>query len=276
VDEVVRQLYALPPDQFIAARDEAAHATKDPKRAAEIVRFRKPTVAAWLVNLLAIERPELLADLAALSQQLRAAQRQLQGAELRKLSPQRRAAVAALVAEARKLAIAAKPALARGSLPLGEVESTLQAALADAEAADLVRSGRLVRSIEYAGFGEVPRPQLRLITGGSGGDSTVEAAPVDARRAKRELAEARKAESKAQAELERAEQAERGGAGELVEIEAALRKLQERRTAAEDELGRLKLARKTAERALTAARRRVGDAEAAVESSPATGRRETG
>lgn len=274
MDEVVRQLYVLPPEEFIAARDEAAHAAKDPKRAAEIVRLRKPTVAAWLVNLLAIKRPKVLADLAALSNSLRLAQRQLQGDELRRLSARRRAAVGSLVAEARRLAIEAKPALARGgNLPLAEVESTLQAALAEPDAAELVRSGRLLKAIEYAGFGEVPRPQLRLITGGS----TVEdAPPVDLRRAKRELAAARTAESSAQTELERAEVAERDGARELAEVEAALADLQRRRAAAEEQLGRLKLARKTAERGLVAARRRVGEAEATLESSASKGRRRTG
>jgi hypothetical protein len=270
VDDIVRQLYALPPEQFIAARDEAAHAARDPKRAAQIVRLRKPTVAAWLVNLLAIERPELLADLAALSHELRTAQRQLQGAELRKLSTQRRATVSALVAEARALAVAAKPALARGNLPLAEVETTLQAALAEPEAAELVRSGQLVRSIEYAGFGEVPRPQLRVIAGGS---TVEESAPVDARAAKRELTAAQGAETAARTELERAEAAERDGARDLAEIEAALADLQQRRTSAEEELGRRKLARKTAERTVAAARRRVGDAEAALD---ATGHSSTG
>ena len=46
------------------------------------------------------------------------------------------------------------------------MEATLNAALADAEVAEQVRSGRLLRAASYAGFGEVPRPQLRLVTGG--------------------------------------------------------------------------------------------------------------
>jgi hypothetical protein len=276
VDEVERRLYSLPPEEFVAARDEAAHATKDQRRAAEIVKMRRPTVAAWMVNLLAIKRPELLADLAELAGALRTAQRELQGSELRALSQQRRAAVSALVAEARRLAIEAKPALGRGgNLPLADVEHTLQAALAEPEAADLVRSGRLLKAIEYAGFGEVPRPQLRVITGGT--DSTVEApARPDRRRAERELAAARTAESEAQAELERATAAERDGARELAELDAELAAIQQRRAEAEEEFGRRKLARKGAERQVAAARRRVGEAEAALEDRPAKGRSRTG
>lgn len=270
MDEIVRTLYALPPEEFIAARDEAAHTARDRDRAAQIVKLRKPTVAAWLVNLLAIKRPALLADLAALSESLRSAQRELRGADMRELSVQRRAAVAALVDEARALAVGAKPALARGShLPLAEVETTLQAALADPEAATLVRSGQLVRSIEYAGFGEVPRPQLRLITGGS----TVDEGPSTVDR-EVELTAARTAESEARTALERATKAEQDGARVLAEVEAELAELQQRRAAADDELGRRKLARKTAERAVATARRRVGDAEGALDA--AKGRSGTG
>ena len=94
---------------------------------------------------------------------MRAAQRDLKGAQLRELSAQRRAAVDGLVKEAVKLAGKADPRN-RSKLPLGEVETTLTAAMSDAEVAEQVRSGRLVRAATYAGFGEVPRPQLRLVT----------------------------------------------------------------------------------------------------------------
>lgn len=268
MDEIIRRLYALPPDEFVAARDEAAHAAKDGKRAAWIVKLRKPTQAAWLVNLLAIKRPELLADLAELSTALRAAQRELRGAQLRDLSAQRRATVAALVDEARRLAVEVRPALGRAPLPLADVEQTLQAALADSDAAELVRSGQLVRSIEYAGFGEVPRPQLRVIAGGSAAAQQAEPdkrAAADRRAAQRELTAARTAEAEARDELERAQSVERDGARQLAELDAALAELQQRRAGADEELGRRKLARKSAERALAAARRRLGDAEAAVD-----------
>jgi hypothetical protein len=277
VDELVRRLYVLPPDEFIAARTEAVRAAADRARAEEIGRLRRPTVAAWLVNLLAIQRPQLLAELDELATALRSAQRELRGDELRALSGQRRAVISALVEEARRLAVATKPALGRSTnLPLGEVEATLQAALADAEAARLVRSGRLVRTIEYAGFGEVPRPQLRLVTGGNGADEPAEASADDRRRqGQRQLVEARTAEVDARTALDRANEAERDGAREVAELEAALAEIQQRRVAAEEELSRRKLARKAAERALAAARRRVGDAEAALEHHSGT-RRGTG
>ena len=44
------------------------------------------------------------------------------------------------------------------------MEATLTAALAEPEIAEQVRTGRLIRAATYAGFGEVPRPRLRLVT----------------------------------------------------------------------------------------------------------------
>ena len=136
----------------------ARRATPGSPRA--IGKLRKPTVAAWLVNLLAHERPDLVEELLELAAELRDAQRELRGAELRELSTRRRSTVAALAKEAARLA-----GPDRGNLPLQEVEGTLAAALADATVAAAVQEGALTKSLEYTGFGETPRPQLRLRPG---------------------------------------------------------------------------------------------------------------
>lgn len=289
--ELVQRLYAAPPDRFVAARDAAvaeARRSGDPKAAREIGRLRRPTVAAWLVNLLAIRRPELVADLAQLAESLRTAQRELRGARLRELSGQRRAVVGALVAEVRELAAAEAGAPPAGKLPLGEVEATLNAALSDIEVAEQVRAGRLLRSVHYAGFGEVPRPQLRLVTGGgvepSGPDRAAER--TESRRARderaaeraaraerakrrrvleRELVKAHDEQGRAERELTEATRSERDGATTLDRIETELAELERRRAVAEQELSRAKLARRGAERAVTAARRRAGEVEGALE-----------
>jgi hypothetical protein len=292
--DLVERLYAAPPEGFVAARAEAVAAVRaagDEAGARQIAKLRKPTVAAWLVNLLAIRRPELVADLAELAAALRTAQRELRGPQLRELSAQRRGTVSALVAEARALATAADPRLAAGKLPLAEVEATLQAALAEVEVAEQVRSGRLVRAASYAGFGEVPRPQLRLVTeepaesplpaatertgtaAARTGTATAEqrAAAAAAERARqqralaRELAAARTQQRRAEAELARATAAERDGAAALAEAEAAVAEMERRRAGAEQEVGRRKLARKAAERTAAAARRRTGEVQAAAE-----------
>ncbi|MEU1360607.1 hypothetical protein ABZ356_12290 [Micromonospora zamorensis] len=318
--ELVQQLYRTPPDRFVAARDAAvadARRAGDPTTARQLARLRRPTVAAWLVNLLAIRRPELVADLVELADELRTAQRELRGPRLRELSAQRRAVVGALVAEVRKLAAAEPDAPPAGRLPLAEVEATLNAAFSDAEVADQVRAGRLLRAASYAGFGEVPRPQLRLVTGDDeepeeerparrpgaqrgrpepatradraapGTDRAasrtdraaeraeqVERAAQRAARAERarqrraldrELALAQADQKRVEAELTEATEQERDGVAVLDGIEAELAELERRRAVAEQDLSRAKLARRAAERAVTVARRRAGEVEAAIE-----------
>ncbi|TDC41760.1 hypothetical protein [Micromonospora sp. KC213] len=289
--EVVQRLYRTPPDKFVAARDAAvaeARRAGDPAGARRIARLKRPTVAAWLVNLLALERPELVADLTQLAEALRTAQRDLKGPKLRELSAQRRAVVAALVTEVRRIAARTPGAPAAARLPLAEVESTLHAALADAEVAEQVRSGQLLRAAHYAGFGEVPRPQLRLVPTGeeAAGVPEKETDTGDARRARdqraaaraeraerarrrraldRELASAHTEQQRAERELDGAAAAERDNAAALDRIEAELAELERRRAVAEQELSRSKLARRGAERTLTAARRRTGEVQAAIE-----------
>jgi hypothetical protein len=307
-DLVIRRMYEAPPDGFVAAR---AAAIADAKKAGDkdavkrLTALRKPTVAAWLVNLLALRRPELIDQLVELATALRTAQRTLQGNQLRELSDQRRQIVSALVSEARKLALAEDRSLA-AKLPLGEVEATLTAALAEPEVAAQVRTGRLIRAATYAGFGEVPRPRLRLVTddeatdtgdtgteeedqpeeAAEGADGTEPAPPSARERAaserrrreyaerrrdlKRELSAAQAAESRADDQLSRAETAERDAGHAVEDLDAQLAELERRRTDAQAELARRKQARRAAERDAAAARRRVGDAEAALEDLEAT------
>ncbi|WP_328651004.1 hypothetical protein OG598_22895 [Micromonospora sp. NBC_00330] len=304
--ELVQQLYRTPPDRFVAARDAAvaeARRAGDPATARQLARLRRPTVAAWLVNLLAIRRPELVADLVQLADALRVAQRELRGPRLRELSAQRRAVVGALVAEVRKLAAAEPDAPPASRLPLAEVEATLNAAFSDVEVAEQVRAGRLLRATSYAGFGEVPRPQLRLVTdddeereeerparrpGPQRGrpeaaprtDRAAERAEQAERAAQRaaraerarqrraldrELGKAQADQERAETELTEATGQERDGAAVLDRLEAELAELERRRAVAEQDLSRAKLARRAAERAVTVARRRAGEVEAAVE-----------
>jgi hypothetical protein len=162
-DELIQRLYEAPPDGFVATRAAAiddAKRTGDRDTAKRLAALRKPTVAAWVVNLLALRRPDLIEELVELSTALREAQRGLHGEQLRELTAQRRQVVSALVHAAGKLAAAEVPS---SKLPLAEVEATLTAALAEPAIAAQVRTGRLIRAATYAGFGEVPRPRLRLV-----------------------------------------------------------------------------------------------------------------
>ena len=148
------ELYALSPGDFTAARDERAaeaRAAGDRDLAQAIGGLRRPVVSAWLVNQLAREARDQVAELVALGESLRQAQQDLAGERVRELSAQRRTLVAGLVAEAKRIA-------ARDGRPAGlqverEVDATLQAALADSGAAAAVQAGCLASPLSYAGLG---------------------------------------------------------------------------------------------------------------------------
>ncbi|GIF24440.1 putative RNase H-like nuclease (RuvC/YqgF family) [Actinoplanes tereljensis] len=282
-DELIQRLYSEPPDGFVAARTAAINEAKqagDREAAKRLAALKKPTVAAWVVNLLALRRPELIEELVELSSALREAQRGLQGDQLRELTAQRRQVVSALVAAARRLAVEASGSGAK--LPLGEVEATLTAALAEPEVAAQVRTGRLIRAASYAGFGEVPRPRLRLVTDEDEDAEVVEFPQPSSRERtaaekrrreveqrerelRRELSAAQAAERRADEQLEKAEAAERDAEHLVEDLDAELAELERRRTEAQADVARRKQARRTAERETAAARRQVGDVQAALE-----------
>jgi hypothetical protein len=153
--QVADELYALTPTEFRAARDERAaqaRASGDADLAGAIGKLRRPTVSAWLVNLLVREAAAQVGELLELGGSLREAQQALAGDRLRELSAQRRQLVTAITQDAKRLAArAGQPVSAQTER---EVRDTLEAALADPDVADAVRSGRLTSALSYAGLGE--------------------------------------------------------------------------------------------------------------------------
>lgn len=175
-DAAADELYGLVPEKFTAARAElAAQARReqDPDARQAIEAMRKPTVAAWAVNLLVRERPDQLNQLLELAGQLRSAQRGLRGDDLRELSARRNAAVAELARDAPRLARDAGRAI--NDSAVRDVQATLEAAVADENAERALRTGRLTTALSYSGFGEVDisdavaaldaRPRLQVVRG---------------------------------------------------------------------------------------------------------------
>ncbi|MFC7616800.1 hypothetical protein ACFQV2_28465 [Actinokineospora soli] len=86
------ELYALPREEFTAARKALAKSAReagDPQAAAMIDKLAKPTTAAWLVNRMAREDPDAVADLTDLGDALRAAHQSADGPALRDLTRKR-------------------------------------------------------------------------------------------------------------------------------------------------------------------------------------------
>ncbi|MGW5696206.1 hypothetical protein ACWEWX_36430, partial [Streptomyces asiaticus] len=135
LDAVADELYALPPADFTAARDERAKDARtagDRKLAERIRRLRRPTKAAWASNLLVRRQPDEAEQVLRLGEALRQAHQDLDGGQLRKLSTQQRQVIAALARQARELTAQAGQPIGEGAQR--EVQETLRAVLADPEA----------------------------------------------------------------------------------------------------------------------------------------------
>jgi hypothetical protein len=216
VRDIGDELYALPPGAFTAARDRhvaQARERGDRAGAAELAGLKRPTQAAWLVDLLALRRPDVVDELIGLGEEIRAAQGSVPSAQLRDLSARRRRELDSALGLCSTLATdAGDPEPTRQQL--GEAEATLAAAMADDEAAALVRSGRVVKPLVYTGFGDgfgataqaragATPPATRPPSAREGRTATGRAPADDAGR-DRELAERKAAAQANLAEAERA------------------------------------------------------------------------
>lgn len=149
------ELYALPFDEFVAARTAAAKtaAGSGKELPAAVKALPKPSVAAWTVNMMAIHEPGLLAQLGGLGERMRAAQASLDAAALRELARERRTLLGAAVETARS--VAERHGRSISGTIAADVERTLQAMTADEGATAAVQSGMLVQSLSADGVDSV-------------------------------------------------------------------------------------------------------------------------
>ena len=232
VDSIAADLYSGPPAEFVSARDAQAKETADPALSAQIKALRKPSVAAWVVNVFARERADQLAEALQLAAELREAQDDLDAATLSKLGRERRALTRRLAQGAAELATARGERVTPATLDA--VQQTLSAAFFDPDAAAAVASGRLIRDLEPSGTVDLGA----VVAGGAPAAPTPRSAPADevgARRRRREaertLREAEKTRDQAERAHVKAEKAHADAghrAAELTtriaELEAALAK----------------------------------------------------
>jgi hypothetical protein len=232
-DADVDQLYGLPLDEFVAARNALAKSRKEPA----LRKLRKPSVAAWHVDQLARSHAPLVQALVDAGAGVRQAQqRALAGArgggdELRSASAAHRSAVDALVDA---LPSDASPSTAE------RVRSTLMSASLDESAVDDLVAGRLVDEVEASGFGDLAGLDVfagALADEGDGdGDEEPEPEPdphaEERARLQSELAVAKAAlddakdrEAKARAALDRAYDAARDAERAVADLESHLREV---------------------------------------------------
>ncbi|WP_445257506.1 hypothetical protein [Nocardioides aurantiacus] len=153
---VADALYAGSVEEFVPRRDAAVKAAKqdgDPALATAVGKLRKPSVAAWAVNLLVRVEAEQIAQVLAVAASLRSAAEALDGDELRALTRQRRQLTAALATTARSRARDEGTRLSESVVE--QVEGVLTAAMLDPVAAEVVLTGRLVRSFTSTGVSDL-------------------------------------------------------------------------------------------------------------------------
>ncbi|MFG1913038.1 hypothetical protein [Kribbella sp. NPDC048928] len=150
------QLYGLPPEQFTAARNQYVQQAKDagdPRAGAALKTLRKPTLAAWLANTLVRADPAGVDELTELGEQLREAHRTGNGRRLRELTLTRHGLVRRLVLAARTQARNQNHTVSQETEQ--RLTETLDAAVIDLSAAQLLRTGQLTSALRHVGFGVV-------------------------------------------------------------------------------------------------------------------------
>lgn len=148
------ELYGLPLEEFVAARDQAARAARkagDNETAAAIAALRKPTAAAWAVNQLARTSRRDVDVLLDSGKRLLDAQRaSLEGGGRDQLG----AARTSLEAAVERLGGSARELL--GETPsdttLGRVAETLRAAALSPDGRLLLASGTLTKELRETGW----------------------------------------------------------------------------------------------------------------------------
>jgi hypothetical protein len=244
---IAAQLYRMPPGEFTTQRTARARAAKDDgnrELAQAITKLKKPSVAAWVIDAVARERPGDLDELADVADDLGSLQRgeRVPGGPAA-LDERRRSTIARVLGHAFELAKAQEVSVS--SAAMDEVEATLRAVLADASAAAAARTGLLVRSLHSTGWDPVDLS----------GALAVENAHDASAPGKRTSATKRTRASKRSASAEH---------------EAEERGRRERRDAAERELHRARERQREAEAELRAAASALREAAHASDEAAAT------
>lgn len=237
LEEVADELYAVPPEEFIAlrtARQDEAKADGDRPLAKAIGSLPKPSTAAWVCNLLVRAHREEIEGLVELGDLLREAQNNLAGDQLRALNTQRGQLLNALTRQAS--ALAREQGHRVGPSISAQVEETLRAAMADPEAGEALLTGRLTSPMSYSGLGTASaRPDLRLVPPpkpekrgtppppkkASARAGTQERESPAARREREREEQRRAAEEKHRREVARAEEAAEQARALAEEVQAA-------------------------------------------------------
>lgn len=268
LSDIAGELYVTPLAEFIAARNARAADASDSTLAAEIRALKKPSVAAWIVNVFAQERASQLEEALHLADELREAQEDLDARALAQLGRDRRALTNRLAAAAAELAETRGGRVTASTREA--VQQTITAAFFDPVAAVAVASGRLLRELEPSGVFDEGADAL--VGGGAPELPDTAAAPRDEVKARRERREAERALRAAEQSRERAvrdaasaDRSLRAASLRVEELDRREREVEAELVSIRRDATRARAALEEADAEQAARARSVEDAEAAVE-----------
>lgn len=271
--DLAEDLYGLPLGEFTASRDALVKQHRGSDLARDLKALRKPTTAAWVVDLLVRHETEQVEQVLSVGAALREAQASMSADELRTLTKQRRQLTAAVTTTARGLA--REHGLRVTEAVAEQVQATLTAAMVDADCARAVRSGLLVAPLETTGVDDVdvaaalalpqalgfearaaapaeapPRPELHVVPDPEAQERARAAAEEALEAADEELARAREAREEAGARVEELEARGLQVQSEIDELRRRLAELESTSEEVDDELGEAEDERDEAQAAL--------------------------
>ncbi len=242
----LRDLFGVPPAEFVSARDALAKELRAGRReaeASEVASLRRPTAPVWAVNQLARRAPAEVEELLDSSERVQKAQlRGAGGDELRSAMAGQRAALAKLERGAEQVLRGAGLQASPGAIRT--VQSTLQAAATGSrEMRERLRNGTMREALEPAGFdallsaGIAPaRRAPAHPTSHAASTSTPTPTPTSTPTARSQAASKRAARAEALEARRRAQQQareERKRARDVLQVERRLKTLEARAEAVE-------------------------------------------
>lgn len=284
---IADELYGLPLPEFTPTRDAKAKELKGTDLAAQVKALKKPSTAAWVVNLLVRRETEQVEQVLSVGAALREAQASMSGESLRELTRQRRQLTAAVTTQARR--VARDDGVKVTEAVADQVEATLTAAMVDEQCGLAVRSGLLVASLSSTGLdpadvaaavavpdalgfsaparsAEPPsRPDLHVVPDPEADRKAVEAAEAALVAASEAVDEATAAYDEVRASYDELEARSLQIQAEIDELRGKIAELEATAEEVDDELSDAEDARAEADDALTEARTARDAAQAALD-----------